>query len=64
MVAESRGDDDSDKLESGLVAGHAFSLLGAYELNVMGKKVRLLKLRNPWLILLPLRIILLLFKSK
>lgn len=31
----------------GIVAGHAYSLLKAYEENVNGKKVRLLYIRNP-----------------
>jgi hypothetical protein len=48
MVAESIGGDDSETLDFGLVAGHAFSLLGAYEVNANGKVVKLLRLRNPW----------------
>jgi len=40
----------SDKTMNGLYiyADHAYSLLGAFDLKVGGKRVRLVKLRNPW----------------
>jgi calpain-15 len=34
--------------ESGLVGGHAYSLLAAFEIEDRGKPVRLVKFRNPW----------------
>lgn len=34
--------------KTGLVGGHAYSLLGAYEVDYRGQKVRLVKMRNPW----------------
>ena len=36
------------KNEHGLVAGHTYTILGANEVMVDGKPVRLVKLRNPW----------------
>ena len=32
----------------GLACGHAYSLLAAYDVTIQGKKVKLLKIRNPW----------------
>ena len=32
----------------GILSGHAYSVLKCLELEVRGKSVRLLKLRNPW----------------
>ncbi|XP_054856079.1 calpain-12-like [Eublepharis macularius] len=32
----------------GLVKGHAYSITGVHKLDVEGKKVKLLRLRNPW----------------
>lgn len=32
----------------GLVDGHAYSLISAYEVTVNNKPVRLIKIRNPW----------------
>lgn len=32
----------------GLIEGHAYSVLGAYTLNDGGKKIKLVKMRNPW----------------
>ncbi|XP_053122949.1 calpain-12 isoform X2 [Hemicordylus capensis] len=32
----------------GLVKGHAYSITGAHKLSMEGKKVKLLRLRNPW----------------
>jgi len=40
------GQDELD--ENGIVGGHAYSLLAGYEITVLGKPVKLVKLRNPW----------------
>jgi hypothetical protein len=32
----------------GLKAGHIYTILDAQEINVNGKKEKLIKLRNPW----------------
>ncbi|XP_042295810.1 calpain-12 [Sceloporus undulatus] len=32
----------------GLQGGHAYSIIGTHKLTIEGKKVRLVKLRNPW----------------
>lgn len=31
-----------------MVGGHAYTLLAGYEVNYMGKVIKLVKLRNPW----------------
>ena len=36
------------KLPSGLVKGHAYSITGARSITVRGKKVNLVRCRNPW----------------
>ena len=36
------------KLTSGLVKGHAYSVTGATTVNLRGKAVRLVRIRNPW----------------
>ena len=36
------------KLSSGLVKGHAYSITGATRVEVRGKVVKLLRIRNPW----------------
>ncbi len=48
MTASTFGNDDSQELDYGLIAGHAYSLLGAYEIMAGDKKVQLVKIRNPW----------------
>ena len=35
-------------MEKGLRANHCYSILSVHEIKSLGKKVRLLKLRNPW----------------
>lgn len=48
MVASSQVGSDSLKSVSGIVQGHAYTLLGVYEIDFHGKKNRLVQLRNPW----------------
>ncbi|KAM9314349.1 calpain-9 [Pholidichthys leucotaenia] len=36
------------KTSSGLVKGHAYSITGVEEVNVRGRKVKLVRIRNPW----------------
>ncbi len=48
MVCASNVGSDSDKSKTGIVLGHAFTLLNATYLNYKGKKIKLLQLRNPW----------------
>jgi Ca2+-binding EF-hand superfamily protein len=36
------------KLDSGLVKGHAYSVTSAATVNVRGKVIKLLRIRNPW----------------
>ena len=38
----------------GVVGGHAYSLLGVQEVEFQGKKVKMIKLRNPWGIGVPI----------
>jgi hypothetical protein len=48
MIASSQPGSDANTSTSGIVQGHAYTLLGAVELNTHGNTVRLVKLRNPW----------------
>ena len=56
VTAGTNGDDtgdDNDPLKrKGLVSGHAYSIIGAYEVDNVkygqSVKEKLLKLRNPW----------------
>ena len=48
MMAASHGQGEITS-EAGVVSGHAYSLISIHETkDKRGKKVRLLKLRNPW----------------
>lgn len=47
MIAASQGQGEV-KDESGVISGHAYSLISIHEFLHKGKNVRLLKLRNPW----------------
>lgn len=48
MIASSQPGSDQNKAASGIVMGHAYTVVGAYELQYNGRLVRLIKLRNPW----------------
>ena len=48
MVASSQAGSDELKSVSGIVQGHAYTLMEAYEIEFQGKTHRLVKLRNPW----------------
>ena len=53
MTAGTEGNDIGDSRDplksKGLVSGHAYSLIGAFEVTLKnGKKERLVKMRNPW----------------
>lgn len=48
MVASSNPGSDTNKSVSGVVQGHAYTVLNAVNLNVQGNIVRLIQLRNPW----------------
>jgi calpain len=49
MVAGTEGSGEGEIGDSGIVAGHAYSLITAKELELSdGSSVKLLKLRNPW----------------
>ena len=39
---------DKNDTDHDIVANHAYSVLGAYDVEVEGETVRLIKLRNPW----------------
>jgi hypothetical protein len=47
VLVSTANSKDSDTSED-IVAYHAYSILGAYEVEVEGAVVNLLKLRNPW----------------
>ncbi|KAJ6663604.1 hypothetical protein lerEdw1_009683 [Lerista edwardsae] len=40
--------DREAQTAEGLVKGHAYSITGTHKLELQGKKMRLLRLRNPW----------------
>lgn len=48
MVASSMPGSDTNKSYSGVVQGHAYTVLNATHLNVGGNMVRIMQLRNPW----------------
>ena len=41
-------EDMEAKLSSGLIKGHAYSVTGAATVQVNGKDVRIVRIRNPW----------------
>lgn len=48
MIASSQPGSDTNVSVSGIVDGHAYTFLGAYELEFQGRMERVCKLRNPW----------------
>lgn len=48
MIASSQPGSDRNKALSGIVLGHAYTVIGAYEVQYHGRLVSLIKLRNPW----------------
>jgi len=47
MMASSLGQGENESA-TGIISGHAYSLIGVYEFMHQGQNVRLCKLRNPW----------------
>ena len=47
MVAGSKGQGEKES-GTGLISGHAYSLISIHQFEAYGEQVRLLKLRNPW----------------
>lgn len=47
MITSTYGEGESESGQ-GIVAGHAYSLLSAHEVEYNGETVKLVKLRNPW----------------
>ena len=49
MTAGTLGAGENEIKGSGIISGHAYTLMGAYDIaDKNGKKVRLVKMRNPW----------------
>ena len=48
MVASSNPGSDTNKSTSGVVQGHAYTVLNATTINVQGRQERIVQLRNPW----------------
>jgi hypothetical protein len=48
MVVSSQQGSDANVSTSGIVFGHAYTVLNAVELNFNGNIYRLVQLRNPW----------------
>lgn len=48
MVASSRPGSDTNKSQTGIVQGHAYTVLNATVLNYNGGSDRIMQLRNPW----------------
>jgi hypothetical protein len=48
MVCSSNPGSDTNQSQSGVVQGHAYTLLCVTVLNFQGQQYRLVKLRNPW----------------
>lgn len=48
MVASSNPGSDTNKSVSGVVQGHAYTVLNAVAINFQGREERLVQLRNPW----------------
>ncbi len=48
MVCSSNPGSDTNKSQSGVVQGHAYTLLNALVLHHKSQEIRLVQLRNPW----------------
>jgi len=48
MVSGTTGQGEAEIEDSGIAAGHAYSLISAHEFVARGVTVQLVKLRNPW----------------
>lgn len=48
IIAAGTKGQGEEKDESGIILGHAYTVLSVYEFKHNSKDVRLLKLRNPW----------------
>ena len=48
MVASSQNGIDSLKSKTGIVQGHAYTLLKVLQLKINNDLIRLVLLRNPW----------------
>lgn len=48
MVCSSNPGSDTNTSKTGIVQGHAYTLLNATYLTYKGKKIQLLQIRNPW----------------
>ena len=48
MCASSQPGSDTNKSVSGVVQGHAYTVLNAIVINVGGQRERIVQLRNPW----------------
>jgi len=48
MVASSNPGSDTNKSVSGVVQGHAYTVLNATTIHFQGREERIIQLRNPW----------------
>lgn len=48
MVGSTQPGSDTDKSTSGVVQGHAYTILNATNINVDGQLHRVVQCRNPW----------------
>ena len=48
MSAGTPGSTENLPTSTGLITGHAYTILSAHEVNSRGQRVKLLRLRNPW----------------
>lgn len=47
MLASSQGQGEQRSAQ-GIISGHAYSIIAAYNINASGQNHKILKLRNPW----------------
>ena len=47
ILASSKGQGEVES-DMGIISGHAYSVIAAEEFLLLGRKVRVLKMRNPW----------------